>query len=137
MHDDAKDTSEVTDPMIALDPQAQTRTALLLLLDGQREVVPVAREAIAARIAADERRAEAWGSLRDALRSRWGSVGVLVVCMSCSLVLLSWAGIHVDLSYLATASWRAWRGECVPMEAPALPASDGGGGFMGPEVEPR
>lgn len=130
------DDPEVTSPG-ALTPEAQTAATLMLLLEGQREVVPLARTAVQAQIDRDTMRGEAYAAMRDAARSRVGGSGIAVLACAVALVLLSWAGIEVDLAHLATTASEAWRGECVPMGAPALPASDGDGGFMGPEAEPR
>ncbi len=83
-----------------------------LILDGQRQILPVVEELLRAKSAQHVARASMYDGAAMLLESRWAAPSVLVLSVAVALVLLRVFGVEVgDLVQLADVAAHAWTGE--------------------------
>lgn len=130
MPDDLLDDEPSTG--VRLDPGAQLAATQLLILEGQRESLPVAKAAMAAAAARDQSVADRNAAIAEWLRSRWGGPATAAALILVALGLVSrLGGVHVDLADLVGT----YLAECPP--ALAMPSSTSVAPEPGPKDGPH
>lgn len=105
----------------APDQGAQIIATQMLILEGQRESLPVAKAAMAAATARDQAVADRNEAIAEWLRSRWGGPATAAAVVLLALGLVSrLGGVHVDLSDLLATYLQ----ECPPALSAPAPAPE-------------